>query len=211
MSSSDVARALVDRHGQTYASEAGITVGNTPAPLHQLLVLTTLLSARISAELAVGGARALFHAGWRTPQKLRDSTWQQRVDALDEGGYSRYDERTATHLGDIAALVLERWHGDLRRLRAEGEGVDGVRKLLQDFPGIGPTGADIFCREVQGVWGELAPFVDHRVQDGASALGLPTEPGKLVALVPAGDLVALVSGCVRASLSTDVVADVLGR
>ncbi|MEO6881338.1 MAG: hypothetical protein ABI181_10405 [Mycobacteriaceae bacterium] len=107
----------------------------------------------------------------------------------------------------------------LRQLRAEGHdgdrGADGVQKLLQDFPGSGPTGADILCREVQGVWGELAPFVDHRVQDGASAVGLPTEPEKLVALVPAGDLVALVSGCVPASLSTDVVDDgaraVLGR
>lgn len=99
MSFSDVARALVDRHGQTSASEAGITAGNTPAPLYQQLVLTTLLSARISTELAVGGARARFHAGWRTPQRLHDSTWQQRVDALDESGYARYDERTATQLG----------------------------------------------------------------------------------------------------------------
>lgn len=68
---------------------------------------------------------------------------------------------------------------------------------------------------MQGVWGELASFVDHRVQDGASALGLPTGPEKLVALVPAADLVALVAGCVRASLSTNVVDDVaravLGR
>lgn len=42
-------------------------------------------------------------------------------------------------------------------------------------------------------------------------MGLPTEPEKFVALVPAGDLVALVAGCVQASLCTDVVADVMGR
>jgi hypothetical protein len=30
-----------------------------------------------------------------------------------------------------------------------------VERLLQGFPGIGPTGTAIFCREVQGVWTDL--------------------------------------------------------
>ena len=43
----------------------------------------------------------------------------------------------------------------LRRLRDEADGDPAaVKKLLQEFPRIGPTGADIFCREVQQVTGD---------------------------------------------------------
>ena len=46
-------RELLDRYGRTYAGEAGIKLADRPAPLYQLHVLATLLSARISAGIAV--------------------------------------------------------------------------------------------------------------------------------------------------------------
>jgi hypothetical protein len=113
---------LLDRYGRTYAAEAGITLRDKPAPLYQLLVLTTLLSVRIKADIAVAAARELFTAGWRTPAKMRGSTWQQRVDALGRAHHVRYDESTATSLGDGAQLLLDDWHGDLRRLHADAGG-----------------------------------------------------------------------------------------
>src|SRR5699024_192336 len=117
-----------------------------------------LLSTRISSDIAVATARELFSAGWRTPGHLRESTWQERVDALGRGGYRRYDERTVTRLDDAAALLLDRWKGDLRRLRDEAEGDPRrIADLLQAFDGIGPTGANIFLREVQQVWPAVPP------------------------------------------------------
>ena len=202
------AQVLLDRHGTTYAAEAGITLRNTPAPLYQLLVLSLLLSARISADIAVRAARALSAAGFRTPEAMARATWQQRVDALGEGGYRRYDERTSTMLGDGADLLRDRWRGDLRRLREEAGSPEQIHAALQEFPGIGPTGADIFCREVQGLWPELAPYLDKKTLDGAERLGLPTAPDRLARLVDAGDLPALAAACVRAALSRDVVDDV---
>lgn len=202
------AQVLLDRHGTTYAAEAGITLRNTPAPLYQLLVLSLLLSARISADIAVRAARALSAAGFRTPEAMARATWQQRVDALGEGGYRRYDERTSTMLGEGADLLRDRWRGDLRRLREEAGSPEQIHAGLQEFPGIGPTGADIFCREVQGLWPELAPYLDKKTLDGAERLGLPTAPDRLARLVDAGDLPALAAACVRAALSRDVVDDV---
>jgi hypothetical protein len=73
---------VLAEHGTTYAEEAGITLANKPQPLYRLLVLTTLLSTRISADIAVAAARELSKAGWRSPAGMRESTWQQRVDAL---------------------------------------------------------------------------------------------------------------------------------
>src|SRR5207244_4128295 len=76
---------LLDRYGRTFAEEAGIRLADRPAPLYQLLVLATLLSARISAGVAVAAARELFRAGYRTPQAMSQASWQDRVDALGRG------------------------------------------------------------------------------------------------------------------------------
>src|SRR5699024_3376662 len=123
-----------------------------PSPLYRLLVLATLLSTRIESDIAVAAARELSAAGFRTPQRMIDATWQQRVDALGRAYYRPYDESTASRLGDGARLLLDTYRGDLRALRDCADGPAQVRKLLQDFPGIGPTGAATFVREVQGVW-----------------------------------------------------------
>ena len=202
------ARTLIDRHGTTYAQEAGIRLADKPSPLYRLLVLATLLSARIDAGIAVAAARELRR--YRSPRTMLAASWQDRVDALGRGHYRRYDERTATMLGDGAQLLLEDHRGDLRRLHAQSSGVRDVEQALQRFPGIGAVGAAIFCREVQGTWSDLAPYVDDRAAAGARRLGLPTGADDLAALVPAGRFTALVAGCVRAALDDDVVRDVTG-
>jgi len=193
-------RRLLAGGDQSFAAEAGITLRDKPSPLYQLLVLTTLASTRISAEIAAAAARELFAAGWRTPERMRASTWQQRVDALGRGGYRRYDESTATTLDESAAHLQQEHRGDLRRIRPRSR--DGVRALqdaLQGFPRIGPTGADIFCREVQGVWPEVSPFFDKRAIRGARELDLPTDPDRLARLAPRGRVGDLAAALARSA------------
>lgn len=202
-------QALLADHGTTYAEQAGIRLRDRPSPLYRLLVLTVLLSARISSGLGVAAARELSRSGLRTAAGMAAATWQQRVDALGRAGYRRFDERTATMLGDGAGTVVERWGGDLRRMRTQADGdVGELRTLLQELPGIGPLGSAVFCREVQGVWPEISPFADDRAASGARAMGLPVTGAALARLVPADDLPRLVAACVRASLDDDVVAAV---
>jgi hypothetical protein len=192
---------LLDRYGRTYADEAGITLRDKPAPLYQLLVLTTLLSVRIKADIAVAAAGEMFKAGWRTPEKMHESTWQQRVDALGRAHYVRYDESTATSLGEGAERVLEVYHGDLRRLREEADGdVEALRKALTGFRRIGEVGAHIFCREAQVVWPELRPYFDERALTTAGSLGLPTDPKALAGRVAPDDAARLAAALVRYSL-----------
>ncbi len=189
----DTVRALLDRAGRTYADEAGITLADKPAPLYRLLVLATLLSTRIKADIAVAAAREL--KGFGTPRRMVDATWQQRVDALGRAHYVRYDESTATALGDGARLLLDEWGGDLRKLRG-----DDLRAGLRRFPRLGPVGVDIFCREAQAVWPELRPYLDRKTLDGAKKIGLPTDADKLADLVPKRDLPRLAAALVRVSL-----------
>ncbi|MEV5967135.1 endonuclease [Kribbella sp. NPDC051952] len=167
-------RLTLDRHGRTYAQEAGIRLTDKPAPLFQLLTLSLLLSAPISARVAVPAAKELFAAGYRTARAMQNASWQDRVDALGRGHYRRYDESTSTMLEQTADLALDRWQGDLRKLHAEaGDDPRRLIPLLTEFKGIGPAGADIFLREVQAVWPGISPYVDERVKQGAQRIGLP--------------------------------------
>jgi hypothetical protein len=192
---------LLAEHGTTFAAQAGIRLADKPAPLFQLLVLTVLLSVRIRSDIAVDAARELFEAGWRTPQAMAESTWKQRVAALGRAHYVRYDESTARALREASVRVLEVYRGDLRLMGQAAEGSPGrLRGLLTEFPRIGPTGAEIFCREAQEVWPWLRPFFDRRALSGAAEVGLPTTSSRLAGLVPPDEHARLAAALVRATL-----------
>ncbi len=198
-----VVAALLERHGRTYADELRLDP-DKPAGLFGLLLFALLSSTRIRASLAVAGTRALLDAGWTTAEKMARSSWQDRAATLNESGYARYDERTASQLGEACDLLLETYDGDLRQLRDAAEQDPAQEKeLLQQIKGIGPTGADIFLREAQSAWPELVPYVDDRTRDEAKQLGLPADPGELSGLVKRSDVPRLVAALVRARLERD--------
>ncbi len=205
-----IAEALLERHGRTFAEELGIDVAKaTPAPLFRLFVASILFSARIGHGIAVDAARALFSRGWTTPQKLGDATWAQRVRVLNAAGYARYDESTSRMLGETCELLLERYRGDLRRLREEaGRDPKRERALLKEFKGVGDVGVDIFFREAQVAWEELRPFADRRALEAAKRLGVGGETKALARLVDTsgGDFARLAAALVRVRLERDYAA-----
>ena len=205
-----IVRELLDRHGRLYAEDAGIRLADRPAPLYQLLVLATLMSAPVPAGTAVTAARELFAAGYRSPKAMCEASWQHRVDARGRGHYRRYDERTATMLGDGAELLVGKWHGDLRRLRDESDGdVRDITSRLTEFPGMGPVGASIFLREAQDVWPVVAPYVDAKVTSGAHRVRLPADRESLAGLLAgSGQPARLAAALVRVSLSQRAASEI---
>ena len=206
-SKADRLEALLERHGRTYCDELGIDIrSGEPAPLFQWLVASNLYSTRIGAKLATAGARALFEDGLTTARKLCDAGWERRVKLLNGAGYARMDERYSAILGDMAEQVLDRHDGDLRKLREEADRKVGPElEALTDFKGIGPSGADIFRREAQSAWPELAPVMDKKAKSAAKAMSLPDDAEALQAL--AGDrFVTAVAALVRAHLEGEAAA-----
>lgn len=138
---------------ESSAQQAGIDVTDKPAPLFQLFTLTQLLSHRISTTIAVNAERELIAAGYTTAARLAEADWQDVVDTLGRAHFKRYDESTASRLIANAKTLQQDYRGDLRKLAA-GTNRDSTElaRRLQQFQGIGPTGADIFLREVRGAW-----------------------------------------------------------
>ncbi|MCD2188498.1 endonuclease [Actinomycetospora soli] len=208
MSHTQTAARLLKDAGETFAAEAGITLDDKPAPLYRLLVLTVLLSSRVQAKLGTRACAELVDSDLGTPDKMRAATHQQVHDALDRAKFLSKDQ-TADALVDGAALVADRWSGDLRRLRTEADGdADRLAELLREVPRLGPVGADIFLREVQAVWPEFRPHLDGKATDGARAVGLPTDPDALAGLVDEADLARFAAALVRAALDDEVAGRV---
>jgi endonuclease III len=199
MGKKSVADELVRDHGQTFAEECGIELREgTAPPFWQLLCASVLYSARISAAIATRAARRLREAGLDTPERMRDSSREERVRLLDEAGYARYDERTAITLGDLAARVSDDYRGDLHRLREEaGRDPDAERSLLKQSKGVGDVGVDIFFREAQVAWDELRPFADRRALQAAESRQLGSTAKELERLVGPQTLPRLVAALVR--------------
>lgn len=199
--------ALLQRHDRTFCAELSIDIASgQPAALFQWLVASNLYSTRIAAPIATAAARALFEEGLTSAAKLREASWEQRVKLLNEAGYARMDERYSTILGQMSAQVIEFYDGDLRSLRRNADGkVSAIKAALTKLEGIGPAGADIFRREAQLAWPELAPFMDKKAKAAARDLDLPDNAGDLQNL--AGDrFVTAVAALVRTDLDGDAQA-----
>ncbi len=197
--------AVLETHGRLFSEELGIDlVKNTPSQLFRWLCASLLFSARISSDIAMRAAQSLSEQGWSTAQKMAESTWAQRTQTLNQAGYARYDESTSRMLGDTAAMLVSKYHGDLRRLRAcAGGDIGEERRLLKEFKGIGDVGVDIFFREAQVAWSELYPFADKKALLAAKRLGLPASAEELSALAGKPDFARLVAGLVRMALKND--------
>ncbi|ABD10334.1 hypothetical protein CcI156_12295 [Frankia sp. CcI156] len=197
---------LLARHGRTYADEIGADVpADTAEAMFKMIVFALLASARIRTSIAVAACRSLMDAGWTDAAAMAEATWEDRTRVLNSSGYARYDESTSRMLEAACRSLMDTYDGDVRRLRDAAEhSPDRERELLQKIKGIGPVGADIFLREAQAGWDELVPYLDERTRRTAGALGLPTDPARLAALVGRQDFPRLVAALVRARLEHDV-------
>jgi endonuclease III len=203
-----IVRVLLQKHGRTFSDELGIDLKKPdPSTLFRWLCASLLFSARISNAIAMEAAKAITREGWTSPQKMAAARWADRARTLNQSGYARYDERTSTMLGETAELLLEKYSGDLRRLREVAKRDPArERELLKEFKGIGEVGADIFFREVQISWKELAPFADKKALSAARKLHLGSDGKALAGLVTAREFPRLVAALVRCALAKDYKA-----
>lgn len=180
---SEKVNKLIDTYGASLPlHDAGLPAPTEPSSATVLAhVFNALLSStRISHDIAARAVRLLVQAGYHELPALKASTWQQRTEVLTEGGYAHYREKTATELGELAALIEDKYGGDASGLlpgdddvgpgRAAPVGV--LKRRLKQIKGLGDVGADIFVAEIQEVWPRLAPVLDRRSLKTAEEVGL---------------------------------------
>jgi len=115
-----------------------------------------LFAKRISSEIARRTYREFEKQGIVTPQSIIDTGWDKLVEALDSGGYVRYDFSTASNLLEMAASLVEKY-GSLEALYSQSKDDRELEKRLLEFKGVDPTTVNIFLRELKAVWAKARP------------------------------------------------------
>ncbi|MFG3687303.1 hypothetical protein [Micromonospora sp. NPDC047740] len=174
--------------GRGFAERYGFRVINNPSSLFQVLYLSVLLARRGDFRKAVDSAVALRDSGWDSAARLARSLHADRVRVLREAGQRGDVDQLATVLGDLARAVVDRYRGDLRRLRtAAQQDPPRERRLLRDLPGVDDDVIELFLREAQAVWREVAPVADKRALVAARRLGLGRSADDLAGLAGSGE------------------------
>ncbi|KAJ0107229.1 hypothetical protein J7T55_007599 [Diaporthe amygdali] len=176
-------QSLIDKYGSLPLSNTDLkepTSSATPKTTLALLLSAMLSSARISHDLAAKTTAEVIKAGYHDLETLKKSTWEERTEVLTKGGYTRYREKTATALGDLAEHISAHYDGDLNNLPKQAQNDPSkIRTALREIKQLGDVGVDVFFDTAQAAWPCLAPFVDPRSRETAAEIGIGGDVDKL--------------------------------
>ena len=110
-SSNPTIEKLLSNHETLPLQDLGIPDPANPTPSNMLAHIfnAMLTSARISHDLATKSVKCLIEAGYHDLETLKKSSWEERTEVLTKGGYTRYREKTATGLGELAEFMSEKY------------------------------------------------------------------------------------------------------
>lgn len=164
---------LVEKLGGSYATALGINIGSlNPIEIYKWFIAAVLYGAPISGSIAARTWHTFEHSGILVPGRMISSGWDKLVILLDQGGYARYDYKTATKLLEVTQALLERYDGDFNMLHATAADVRDLERRIMDLGiGIGRVTAYIFLRELRGKWPKADPPLSPLALMAAQMLG----------------------------------------
>jgi len=157
----------------SYSQELGLDLAKE-GDRFKWFVASILFAKRISSQIAKRTYREFEREGIVTAESIMEAGWDKLVEVLDAGGYVRYDFSTASKLLEIAASLKQNY-GSLEGLYAQAKDSNDLEKKLLEFKGVGPTTANIFLRELKGIWEKAKPQFSPIARQVASKLGLTKE------------------------------------
>ncbi|MCB1986352.1 MAG: hypothetical protein H6936_08975 [Burkholderiales bacterium] len=164
---------FVAQQGGSYAFKLGIDLDDLkPTEIYKWFFAALLYGARISEKIATYTWQVFNKHTVMSPEKIISTGWDGLVVLLDEGGYVRYDFKTATKLLSVNQTLLNDYAGNLNLLHAAAEDAhDLERRLRMLGKGIGIVTAHIFLREMRGLWPKAMPPLSPLAFQAAKALG----------------------------------------
>jgi len=149
-----IACRVVALFGKRFSSLLGIRVDSGDSrEVFKWFLAAVLYSAPIRESSATKTFLVFKRENVLSPKKIVGLGWEGLVGLLDEGGYTRYDFKTADKLLELAKNLEEKWGGDLNRLRRasknEGELYANLKALAK---GVGDATASVFLREMRVAW-----------------------------------------------------------
>ncbi len=145
-------KTLVKKYGRLYSEELGIDLSLGSKEIFKWYLASVLFGAPISENVAKKTFLLFNKSKVNTPGAILKTGWRGLVGILDNGGYARYDFKTADKLLAMAKSLNESYSGDLNVLHKGAKSEADLESKLMLAKGIGSTTIEIFLREMQGIW-----------------------------------------------------------
>lgn len=166
-----LAAGLVQRLGGRFSTEMGIEVDAGSGEVERWFLASALFGSRIGAEIAQRTFAVLEKHGIHRIADVAGRDPTELVEALDAGGYARYDVKTAARLLALAQEVWTRY-GDVAEIGRRYGDAASLEAALDALPGWGPVTVGLFLRELRGVWPGACLSPDRRASWAGHHVGL---------------------------------------
>lgn len=164
---------LIDELGQPYHELLEIDLSKRESgEIFKWFVASVLFGARISETIAINTYKRFERDKVLTPQSIIARGWSRLVESLDRGGYVRYDFRTATKFLELSDALMRTYGDNLNRLHEVAHDSADLEKRLKSLKGVGDVTANIFLRELRGIWQKAEPLPQEPVIIAARNLRL---------------------------------------
>jgi endonuclease III len=161
----------VGRIGGRFSAGLGIDVDGGGGEIDRWALAATFFGARISAATAERTYRTFARGGLTSLSEAGAQSFEALVALLDEGGYTRYDFRTAGRLQALGRALDDRYSGTILSFGEIADPAE-LEQALAALPGWGPVTVALFLRELRGTWPAADPPVDDKALRAAEHLGL---------------------------------------
>jgi endonuclease III len=173
----DSIEALIEKFGEKYSEILGIDLpSRKDQEILKWFLAAVLFGAPISETSVIKTHRCFQKYGVLTPRRILDTGWEGLVKILDEGGYTRYDFKTADKLLEVMQNLMEKYNGSLTLLHNEASDAEDLENRLKALgKGIGDVTVSIFLRELRDIWGKADPNSTYLVILAGKKLGIVKE------------------------------------
>jgi len=173
----ELVKNFVGKFGQRYAETLGIDISSgKDEEIFKWFLASILFGAPITENAVFKTYRCFQKHGVLTPRSILQTGWNKLVEILDEGGYTRYDFKTADKLLEIMKNLIERYNGSLTLIHSESLGTQDLEKKLKELgKGIGDVTVSIFLRELRDLWEKADSKPTSLIIIAAKNLGIISE------------------------------------
>lgn len=170
-------KGLIERLGSRFSLSLGINLSSgDKREVFKWFLASILFGARISETIVINTYREFEEKRILSPEDILDTGWDGLVEILDRGGYVRYDFKTATKLLDVCRSLMDKYRGDLNVLHSMATDEGDLEERLKALgKGIGDVTANIFLREMRGIWKKAEPLPSEMVIMAAGNTGIIPE------------------------------------
>ncbi|MGC8572025.1 MAG: hypothetical protein ACP5RI_02705 [Candidatus Micrarchaeia archaeon] len=145
-------RKLLKDYGKLYSEELNINLDRkNEKEIFKWFLASVLFGAPISERNAKETFVIFEENRIDNPDSIIKAGWNKLVELLDNGGYTRYDFKTADKLLELSKNLKQQ--GGLINIYNSSRNEDELRVRLKMLAkGIGNTTINIFLRDMQGIW-----------------------------------------------------------